>query len=173
MRKLQRISILTIVLFICVGCDQATKSVAQSQLSGKPPMTFLNDSVRLEYAENSGAFLSLGARLPEDAQRWIFTGIVALLLIAILIYALKEAEKMPIMLLVALGLYIGGGLGNLIDRLVNEGRVIDFMNVGIGNLRTGVFNVADMAIMAAVGLIMIVGLQSWRVSSSAQINNED
>jgi len=172
MRKLQRIAVLTIVLFISVGCDQATKSVAQNQLIDRKPITFLNNTVRIEYAENPGAFLSLGARLPADAQRWIFTGVVTLLLLGMLIYALRKAEKIHIILLVAAALYIGGGMGNLIDRLINEGRVIDFLNVGIGNFRTGVFNVADMAIMAAVGLIVIFSLQSWRANSSTQIDEE-
>lgn len=48
--------------------------------------------------------------------------------------------------IISLSLLLGGGVGNLIDRVFNEGRVIDFMNIGIGSLRTGVFNVADIAI---------------------------
>lgn len=44
----------------------------------------------------------------------------------------------------------GGGVGNLIDRIFNEGRVIDFMNIGVGSLCTGVFNVADIAISFGV-----------------------
>ena len=47
-------------------------------------------------------------------------------------------------------LIIGGGLGNLIDRILNQGAVIDFMNIGIGPIRTGVFNVADLAILAGI-----------------------
>lgn len=41
---------------------------------------------------------------------------------------------------------VDGGFGNLIDRIFNEGRVIDFVNIGIGSLRTGLFNVADISI---------------------------
>jgi signal peptidase II len=47
-------------------------------------------------------------------------------------------------------LIVGGGVSNLIDRLRYGGYVVDFLNVGIGSLRTGIFNVADMAIMAGV-----------------------
>lgn len=51
-------------------------------------------------------------------------------------------------------LIIGGGLSNLIDRIINQGAVIDFMNIGVGSLRTGIFNVADVAIM--VGMFIFV-----------------
>ena len=51
----------------------------------------------------------------------------------------------------------GGGVGNLIDRVLFENGVIDFLNVGIGNLRTGIFNVADMAIMTGVVGFFVFG----------------
>ena len=60
------------------------------------------------------------------------------------------------MMTAGLTLLIAGGLGNLIDRLV-YGYVTDFLNVGIGSLRTGIFNVADMAIMLGVGLLFFAG----------------
>lgn len=56
---------------------------------------------------------------------------------------------------IALSLIASGGIGNWIDRLTNDGRVTDFLNVGIGNLRTGVFNVADMVLMAGVALYLL------------------
>jgi signal peptidase II len=56
---------------------------------------------------------------------------------------------------VALALLVGGGLSNWYDRLVNDGRVVDFMVLGIGRLRTGVFNVADIAIMLGIGLMLL------------------
>lgn len=54
----------------------------------------------------------------------------------------------------AVALVAAGGTGNLLDRLMNKGLVTDFLNVGIGSLRTGIFNVADMAIL--VGTILLV-----------------
>jgi signal peptidase II len=159
MQKLKRLILLLVVLFTSVGCDQATKSVAQTHLSSAEPITLLNGMVRLKYAENPGAFLSLGAGLSETAQYWIFVVMVSVILLALFFYIIKNLQKMPPMMLVALSLFLGGGVGNLIDRLVNDGRVIDFMNVGIGNLRTGVFNVADMALMAGLGIIIIISLR--------------
>lgn len=55
---------------------------------------------------------------------------------------------------VAWSLVLSGGLGNLVDRIINDGRVIDFMNIGIGSLRTGIFNVADVCI--TVGVVVLI-----------------
>lgn len=60
--------------------------------------------------------------------------------------------------LAVLGL-LAGGLGNLIDRLAHDGLVIDFINLGVGPLRTGIFNVADVAITGG-GLALLA--LSWR-----------
>ena len=155
----QRLVALTFVLVACVSLDQVTKVVARSQLSATEPLFFLNGLVRLQYAENSGAFLSLGAGLPAPVQSWLFIALVPLVLVGLLYFVLKDARHISLPMLIASALLLGGGIGNLIDRLVNEGRVIDFMNVGIGSLRTGVFNVADMAIMAGVGLMILSALR--------------
>jgi signal peptidase II len=160
MHRAKRIALLFFIMFLFVGCDQATKSVAQNQLRYAEPIVYLNGMVRLQYAENYGAFLSLGARLPETAQRWIFVGAVTVILAGLLLYALWESHRVHFLLLLAFALILGGGFGNLIDRVVNDGYVVDFLNVGIGRLRTGIFNVADMALMAGVGLVILFGLRS-------------
>jgi len=60
-----------------------------------------------------------------------------------------------------MALFVAGGASNLIDR-VTYGMVIDFMNVGIGSLRTGIFNVADMAIMLGAGILLLEASRSGR-----------
>lgn len=165
MRRAQRLGVLLLVVFLVIVVDQITKSIAQDRLRGEDPIIFLDGMARLQYAENTGAFLSLGAGLPETAQRWIFVGAVTVILAGVLIYALRELQNLPMLLLVAFGLILGGGIGNLIDRVMNNGRVVDFMNVGIGNLRTGIFNVADMALMLGVGLVLVYGLTNKEQAS--------
>jgi signal peptidase II len=56
---------------------------------------------------------------------------------------------------VAIALICGGGIGNLIDRVRFDGLVTDFLNVGAGPLRTGIFNVADMALMLGLLLFFV------------------
>ena len=71
-------------------------------------------------------------------------------------------RNIPPLLFVSLVYVLSGGVGNLIDRVCNNGLVTDFINVGIGPIRTGVFNVADMAI--TFGAIAI-GLLTFKVSA--------
>jgi signal peptidase II len=155
MQKMKRILILLFVLISCVGCDQATKLVARQTLATAPVQEYAGGLFRLVYAENPGAFLSLGATLPATTRFWIFVVMAALLLTGVGIFALRSLQQTPLPVIVAIALVIGGGLGNLIDRIVHDGRVVDFMQVGFPWLRTGVFNVADMAIMTGVGLMLL------------------
>jgi signal peptidase II len=56
-------------------------------------------------------------------------------------------------------LVLAGGASNWVDRVV-RGSVVDFLNVGVGPLRTGIFNVADVAIMVGVALLLVGGLRT-------------
>jgi len=162
--KVKRVVALLLVLLTTVGCDQVTKSLAESHLSSSKPLSFLNGIVQLQVVENPGAFLSLGAGLSTETQHWIFTIAVAILLGVAFVFALRVSIKAQAPLLIALALFLGGGIGNLIDRLTNDGRVIDFMHIGFGFLRTGIFNVADMALMA--GVILLAFYSYWTRKSS-------
>lgn len=137
------------VFLACVGCDQATKTVAESTLSGSPAISILGDFVRFELTTNRGAFLSLGAELPESVRRLIFQAVVPLTLVALCVLAGRSGASV-----FALGLIAGGGLGNWIDRIANSGAVTDFVSLGAGPLRTGIFNLADVFIIAGVALTM-------------------
>ncbi len=156
----RRLLILALVVILCIVLDQATKVIARATLATAEPLIFAGGLARLAYAENPGAFLSLGADLPPDLRFWIFAVLATVLLVALAVYALRASAQTPLLTLVAVSLFVAGGVGNLIDRLVNDGRVIDFMVVGVGWLRTGVFNVADMAIMAGVGLMVLSMLRN-------------
>jgi signal peptidase II len=72
--------------------------------------------------------------------------------------------RIPTPVAAALSLILCGGIGNLIDRIVRDGRVVDFMNMGIGTLRTGVFNVADLGIVG--GLLLLVVLELFKPKES-------
>jgi len=135
-----------------IGCDQVSKHVATIHLQGAAGFSFLGDLVRLQYAENAGAFLSLGEGLPPWARTVLFTVATGIALI-VCIVAISRSEGIGLAQ-VGLALIVGGGASNLIDRL-GHGVVVDFLNVGIGPLRTGIFNVADMAIMLGVTLLVV------------------
>ena len=143
--------VLLAVVATTIGCDQVSKHVASTHLMDGARQSYLGDSVRLEYSENTGAFLSLGAGLPWWARTVLFSVGTAFLLIGCVVAAFVRRLR-PVALF-GLWLLFAGGLSNLVDRVVH-GRVVDFLNVGIGPVRTGIFNVADMAIMLGVALLV-------------------
>lgn len=151
MRLLAKVALLAAIVGGCVGCDQVAKAVARQRLANRPPVVLLGGTLLLVYAENEGAFLSLGSRLPAPARRLIFTVGVALALLGTAAYVLADKAATPAQV-AAVGLLLGGGVGNLIDRLA-YGIVRDFLYLGIGPVRTGIFNLADVAITAAAVLL--------------------
>ncbi len=142
--------------------DQWTKQLATAHLKGVPRQSWLGDTFRLEYATNEGAFLSLGANLPPTARYWVLTIGVGLLLLSLCIYALAS-KKLALTEVAGYALIASGGFSNWVDRARFEGSVVDFMNMGLGSLRTGVFNVADLAIIAGIAVLFIYG---WRVEKA-------
>ena len=156
--RLKRLLLILFVLVACVGCDQTTKRFAASKLPTSHALSFLSDTVRLQVAHNEGAFLSLGASAPKSWRLMALRfGVVAILL-AVLAYALF-APALRVVEVLALVLIAAGGASNLIDRFVHDGYVVDFINLGVGPLRTGIFNVADIAITVGVGVFLVHG---WR-----------
>jgi signal peptidase II len=149
--KTRRVQLILWILFLVVGSDQLSKAWARSAL-GFQNFSFLGDTLRLGIAENPGAFLSLGAGLQSESRFYIFTVSIAIFL-AITLWVLFKKSHLAKWPTIAYTLVVAGGVGNLIDRAA-KGTVTDFMNVGIGWLRTGVFNIADMAIMAAIGVLI-------------------
>lgn len=155
LRTISRICLVTATLVGCVGCDQISKGAVRSHLVLGETYSYLHDVLRLTHAENSGAFLSLGAKLPEDVRTILFTVLVGLFSLLALLAALF-ARRLGKWQVAALALIAAGGVGNWIDRLLKSGQVTDFLNVGIGPLRTGIFNVADMALMLGVVMLLLV-----------------
>jgi signal peptidase II len=144
--------VLLLAIVTTIGCDRVTKHVAIATLSESAPRSFLADTFRLEYAQNTGAFLGLGADWPPAIRAVAFGMANGLLLLAFAVVARRA--RWPNRALVGVALLVAGGASNLLDRLA-YGMVIDFMNVGIGSLRTGIFNVADVAIMIGAGIVVL------------------
>lgn len=136
-----------------VAVDLITKAVFERAFYGQPTLHLLGDTVRIGFVMNTGVFLSLGHSLGPAARFWLFVVGVGGVLALLLGLTLKDPRfRRPEVAAVAA--IVGGGLGNLVDR-VQLGAVRDFVNVGIGPLRTGIFNVADMAITFG-GIALIV-----------------
>jgi signal peptidase II len=150
-----RALILIAAALATIGCDRVTKHAAGAYLAGAPDRSFLSDTIRVGYVENTGGFLSLGADLPPIARDAVFTIATGLTLAALLALALRRKYTGSAEL--GLVLYVAGSASNWIDRAL-RGSVVDFLNLGVGPLRTGVFNIADVAIMLGAALFLLAQL---------------
>jgi len=133
-----------------VVLDQATKQIAQSQLTPHQPVNLLPFfDWYLTY--NTGAAFSFLA----DAggwQRWFFTG-VALLISVIIVQWLRKLPADETRTAISLGLILGGAIGNVIDRIY-LGHVIDYIQVWLGSYPWPAFNIADAAIF--IGAVLLI-----------------
>jgi signal peptidase II len=150
----KKLIILTIIsLAINFGLDRITKLIAVNILKGNEPIRLLYNSIVITYTENSGAFLSMGSDWPVVIKYILLLIIPIALCIYGVYYCMVKENQVP--RLIFLSTIIGGGLSNLIDRLINDFRVVDFLNFGIGSLRTGILNVADLSVTFG-GILFVI-----------------
>jgi signal peptidase II len=154
--------ILTLMILLSIYfADRTTKMLAINYLKGIEPISIFHNTIILKYTENSGAFLGLGSNWP-DSLKYILLLIIPILVCLYGLYycAFKVKTRK---LLIASVFIIGGGLGNLIDRLLNNFKVIDFINFGISSIRTGIVNVADMSVTFAVIFLIFDQLRTTKI----------
>ncbi len=156
-----KLSVVLIILNLIIGLDQITKLWAIDKLKGHSSVEYLSGFFTFTYAENTGAFLGFGADWSRQVRFIVFAIVVLLGLVGMFWYLLKKEVSQ--LNLIAYSFILAGGLGNLWDRISRaNGGVIDFMvfdsginlNLGFTNIpmRTGVVNVADIAIV--IGVLM-------------------
>ena len=158
------------VLLATIGCDQAGKHLARASL---PPSEAVPAGrlLTLFLTENTGGFLSWGSGLSGAARFWVLTvGAAVGLFLAACLFATSTSRWR---ILVPGALVTGGGLSNLLDRLANGGRVTDFLVLHLGPLRSGIFNIADLAITAGtvlLGIELVKNPRSSELSPKATVD---
>ena len=162
---MRRLLLLVVMLIVNIGCDQVTKQIAITHLRAAPTLSLVGDILRLQYAENPGAFLGLGHHLSPTLRFWLFT-VFNVALLAVFLGMMMRYWDMGATKFVAGAFFLGGGVGNTIDRIVHKGIVIDFLNLGIGPVRTGIFNLADMAMTLSVMMLLVVYVREARHKSA-------
>lgn len=151
-----RIMVIAVVLICTAGWNQVTKHMARAELSQGGSSPSAGGFVELTLAENPGAFLSLGASLPQ-AARTVLTAAVGVALAFLVVY-LARSPKLSLAAFIGLALAWSGGISNLFDRVFRHGLVTDFLVLRAGPLHTGIFNLADLAIV--MGLMLVVASSS-------------
>jgi len=139
---------------LIVILDLWTKNIATESLSLYRPVE-LTSWLNMTLAHNYGAAFSF---LSEAGgwQRWLFTGLSSVVTLVLIVWLLRlpAREKLTA---AALGLIIGGAIGNLVDR-INNGYVVDFIDVYYRGWHWPAFNLADSAITGGVILLLVDGL---------------
>src|SRR4030095_2338044 len=108
------------LLLATAGCDRVTKHLAMTTLAGMPEQSFLADTIRLDYRENSGGFLSTGATWRPTVRVAVFQFASGAFLLGTLILAARHQWSR--LGAAGLVLFLAGGTSNLVDRIA-MGRV--------------------------------------------------
>lgn len=141
-----RILLPIIFLLAVIGMDQWTKFLAGSLLTASAEVPLFHGFFKFTLVTNHGGFLGVIATLPATWRFFLLTVCVSVLLVGCLLYLFgmtKRTSRYDI----PLAFVTGGGIGNLVDRLLHNGGVTDFLSIGVGTFRTGIFNLADVAIL--------------------------
>ncbi len=142
--------ILVVGLFLgMVGCDHATKGLAESRLRGDRPVDVVSGVVDLRYVQNHGSAFGLDRVLPSPARTPVIL-LGVLLGVGVLLFTWRRQTRQPSWRHVAFSLILAGAVGNLLDR-VFRGYVVDFIHVP----HWPVFNVADVCIIVGVALLAL------------------
>jgi signal peptidase II len=150
---------------LVVVVDQATKRLAEDRLERtglrSVPVPGVGDILRLTYVENRGAAFGL---LQDQTAFFVFVGV---LVIGVIAASYRYLPRSGFRLHLALGLQLGGAIGNLIDR-VRQGYVVDFVDFGYHSNWWPVFNVADSAIVVGVALLALNALAPSSAEQAAR-----
>jgi signal peptidase II len=166
MKQWYKISLFCLLALSFIGCDRITKTLAKEQLMNKEAISYFHDVFRLEYVENTGAAMGFGEDLSKNASFWLLSILPLACLLLLFVYTIRKSKEMSLPRMLCLGLIFAGGVGNIIDRLFFDRHVTDFMNLGILQLRTGIFNFADLYITIGVLAFLLL----YRDKKSANVS---
>jgi signal peptidase II len=145
---------------VVIVADQLTKAWIVAAISPGASISIVGDYLRLVHSQNNGALFGM---FRESA---VLFGVASIVVIGLIVGYHARSPRSPYMS-VALGLLLGGAIGNLIDRF-RLGHVVDFVDAGIGDLRWYTFNVADAAISFAIILLILAALRPSLVERRRQ-----
>ena len=163
-RNSLKFAFLLIIVALNLGCDQVSKIVARKHIDFYQQITIVKDRFILTKVENTGAFLSAGSNLPEFIRVILLT-VLPLLVLAYGLFYLYVNKALPRLMQVGICFLIGGGMGNIYDRIVH-GSVTDFLHMDFVLFRTGVFNLADVSIMIGIGLLLLQTIQAKKAEKA-------
>ncbi len=152
-RRILRIIIIFLVMGVNVSCDQISKNIVRDQIGENEQISVFHPYFTLMKIENTGAFLSAGNTMPQPFRLIVLTILPLIVMVLVFIYILRK-KSLPYGFVTGICFIVGGGIGNIYDRAV-RGSVTDFMHIDFGFFQTGIFNMADLSIVAGGILVLI------------------
>ena len=156
--KKRNISI-SITIALCIFLDQISKILIRNNVEQYSDIKLIGEYFILTNVENSGAFLGMGSGFSPIMKSvfLIILPIIVLISIIIYVYRDKEIDKVS---LIGFSIIIGGGIGNIFDRII-YGSVTDFLFIDLGGIfKTGIFNIADLAVTTGMILILLMSFKN-------------
>ena len=166
-RRILALTVMVCVAIAVLSADAVSKAQVLAQLPGQPPVRLLGGLVTLDLTFNAGAAFGVGTS---------YTAIIAVIVLGVIAYIIRTARRLrSLAWTIALGLLLGGALGNLGDRLFRapgplRGQVVDWINLQ-GFPWT--FNLADASITCAAVLIAVLALRGTRIDGTAPTHSAD
>jgi len=156
--KNRNISI-TILIALSFLLDQLSKFLIRQNIDQYSELKLIGDYFILTNVENSGAFLGMGSDFSPFLKTifLLILPIIVLIFIMFYVYRDKQIDKIS---LIGFCLIIGGGIGNIYDRIL-YGSVTDFLFIDLGGIfKTGIFNIADLSVTTGMILILLMSFKN-------------
>ncbi len=154
---IKRIVIFLLVL-LNIGCDQLSKQLVRKNVDHEEFIPVIGEHLILTKVENTGAMMGWGQSLPP-ILKIVFLQAIPIIVLLVLLFRILWKTNMDKWLILAFALVIGGGIGNLMDRIA-YGSVTDFFIIKLGLFKTGIFNMADVSVTTGVLLLLLLSLRS-------------
>lgn len=152
-KAMRRVALIITLIVLNISCDQLSKKIVRSNIQTNERIQLIQDNLILTKVENKGAAYSFGANWSPIAKRVLLQIIPAIVLVILLIMTLIKTTY-PKTVFVGFSFVIGGGIGNVFDRIV-YGSVTDFMYIDLGFFATEIFNMADVSIVIGACIVFI------------------
>lgn len=153
--------VIIILVLLNIGCDQISKKIVRKNVDDTAYIEVIDNHFFLTNVENTGAMLGFGQHL-SPILKIIFLQAIPVIVLFILLFRILRKSDMDKWLTVAFACVIGGGVGNLIDRIAH-GSVTDFFLIKLGFLKTGIFNMADVSVTMGVVLLLFLSLRTEKL----------
>ena len=168
-KRIFRILFIIVILVSNIGCDQISKNIVRQNVEYNTQINVVEDYVILTKVENTGAFLGLGNSIPRPIYKLLMI-LFPLVLLAYALYYMIRRNNLSLLLIIGLTFVIGGGLGNIFDRIL-YGSVTDFLYFDFVLFHTGIVNMADISVTLGFFMILYELYVKRKAYSSSTLNN--